>query len=156
MNMIPAQMQIPGLDMTANLHSVATEVLCLMNMVEVEELMDDEEYEGKSSTDVVLLVEGIGHLSPLLLISLSSRPLSKCIEEPRDRFEVEGTNLHVPLRKQVLGKFENVPYSCMMSFWQLCVSITRCQCSQSSNASSCCPFWLRCIGEKRLEDIVWK
>lgn len=45
MNMIPAQMQIPGLDMTANLHSVATEVLCLMNMVEVEELMDDEEYE---------------------------------------------------------------------------------------------------------------
>lgn len=71
MNMIPAQMQIPGLDMTANLHSVATEVLCLMNMVEVEELMDDEEYEGKSSTDVVLLVEGIGHLSPLLLISLS-------------------------------------------------------------------------------------
>ena len=53
MNMIPAQMQIPGLDMTANLHSVATEVLCLMNMVEVEELMDDEEYEGKSSTDVL-------------------------------------------------------------------------------------------------------
>lgn len=52
MNMIPAQMQIPGLDMTANLHSVATEVLCLMNMVEVEELMDDEEYEGKCSTDV--------------------------------------------------------------------------------------------------------
>ena len=46
MNMIPAQMQIPGLDMTANLHSAATEVLCLMNMVETDELMDDEEYEG--------------------------------------------------------------------------------------------------------------
>lgn len=74
MNMIPAQMQIPGLDMTANLHSVATEVLCLMNMVEVEELMDDEEYEGKSSTDV-----GIGHLSPLLPTSLSNRSLPKNI-----------------------------------------------------------------------------
>lgn len=156
MNMIPAQMQIPGLDMTANLHSVATEVLCLMNMVEVEELMDDEEYEGKSSTDVVLLFEGIGHLSPLLPTSLSNRPLSKCIEEHRDGFEVEGTNLHLPLRKQVLGKFENVPYSSIMRFWQLCVSIKRCQCSQSSNASSCCPFWLRCIGEKRLEDLVRK
>ena len=46
MNMIPAQMQIPGLDMSANLHNSATEVLCLMNMVEIEELMDDEEYEG--------------------------------------------------------------------------------------------------------------
>ncbi|KAL9957191.1 hypothetical protein ACROYT_G038799 [Oculina patagonica] len=45
MNMIPAQMQIPGLDMSANLHSSATEVLCLMNMVDIEELMDDEEYE---------------------------------------------------------------------------------------------------------------
>lgn len=45
MNMIPAQMQIPGLDMSANLHNSATEVLCLMNMVEIEELMDDEEYE---------------------------------------------------------------------------------------------------------------
>ena len=114
MNMIPAQMQIPGLDMTANLHSVATEVLCLMNMVEVEELMDDEEYEGKSSTDVVLLVEDNGHLNPLLPISLPSRPLLKCVEEPRDRFEVEVTNLHVPFRKQVFGHFESVLYSDMM------------------------------------------
>ena len=48
MNMIPAQMQIPGLDMSANLHNSATEVLCLMNMVEIEELMDDEEYEGNN------------------------------------------------------------------------------------------------------------
>lgn len=46
MNMIPAQMQIPGLDLSASLQNAATEVLCLMNMVEVEELMDDEEYEG--------------------------------------------------------------------------------------------------------------
>ena len=44
--MIPAQMQIPGLDLSASLHNTATEVLCLMNMVEIEELMDDEEYEG--------------------------------------------------------------------------------------------------------------
>ena len=46
MSMIPAQMQIPGLDLSASLHNTATEVLCLMNMVEIEELMDDEEYEG--------------------------------------------------------------------------------------------------------------
>ena len=46
MSMIPAQMQIPGLDLSASLHNAATEVLCLMNMVEIEELMDDEEYEG--------------------------------------------------------------------------------------------------------------
>ena len=46
MNMIPAQMQIPGLDLSASLQNAATEVLCLMNMVEIEELMDDEEYEG--------------------------------------------------------------------------------------------------------------
>lgn len=45
MSMIPAQMQIPGLDLSASLHNTATEVLCLMNMVEIEELMDDEEYE---------------------------------------------------------------------------------------------------------------
>ncbi|XP_027036042.1 splicing factor U2AF 50 kDa subunit-like [Pocillopora damicornis] len=44
-NMIPAQMQIPGLDLSANLHNSATEVLCLMNMLDIEELMDDEEYE---------------------------------------------------------------------------------------------------------------
>ena len=44
--MIPAQMQIPGLDLSANLHNSATEVLCLMNMLDIEELMDDEEYEG--------------------------------------------------------------------------------------------------------------
>ena len=49
MSMIPAQMQIPGLDLSASLHNTATEVLCLMNMVEIEELMDDEEYEGKKT-----------------------------------------------------------------------------------------------------------
>ena len=46
MSMIPAQMQIPGLDLSANLHNTATEVLCLTNMVEIEKLIDDEEYEG--------------------------------------------------------------------------------------------------------------
>ena len=50
--MIPAQMQIPGLDMSANLHNSATEVLCLMNMVEIEELMDDEEYEGNCDQEL--------------------------------------------------------------------------------------------------------
>lgn len=47
--MIPAQMQIPGLDLSANLHNSATEVLCLMNMLDIEELMDDEEYEGNKN-----------------------------------------------------------------------------------------------------------
>ena len=46
MSMIPAQMQISGLDLSASLHNTATEVLCLMNMVEIEELMDKKEYEG--------------------------------------------------------------------------------------------------------------
>ena len=46
MSMIPAQMQIPGQDLSANLHNTATEVLCLTNMVEIEKLIDDEEYEG--------------------------------------------------------------------------------------------------------------
>ena len=56
MNMIPAQMQIPGLDMSANLHNSATEVLCLMNMVDIEELMDDEEYEGKEPDQELILL----------------------------------------------------------------------------------------------------
>lgn len=74
MNMIPAQMQIPGLDMSANLHSSATEVLCLMNMVETDELMDDEEYEG---TDCYYKTSGVQFatrkcLHPENLISLCS------------------------------------------------------------------------------------
>ena len=44
--MIPAQLQIPGLDLSASTQNMATEVLCLMNMVSSEELCDDEEYEG--------------------------------------------------------------------------------------------------------------
>ena len=39
-------MQISGLDLSASLQSAVTEVLCFINMVEIEELMDDEEYEG--------------------------------------------------------------------------------------------------------------
>ena len=61
MNMIPAQMQIPGLDMSANLHNSATEVLCLMNMVDIEELMDDEEYEGKEPDQELILLMASVH-----------------------------------------------------------------------------------------------
>lgn len=46
--MILVQMQIFGLDLFVNLYNSVIEVLCLMNMVEIEEFMDDEEYEGNS------------------------------------------------------------------------------------------------------------
>lgn len=66
MNMIPAQMQIPGLDLSANLHNSATEVLCLMNMVEIEELMDDEEYEGNSYDQKMISARNFNKLSSIL------------------------------------------------------------------------------------------
>ena len=66
MNMIPAQMQIPGLDLSANLHNSATEVLCLMNMVEIEELMDDEEYEGNSWDQQMITPRNFNKLSSIL------------------------------------------------------------------------------------------
>lgn len=44
--MIPAQMQIPGLDLSASVQTDATDCLCLMNMVTTDELMDDDDYEG--------------------------------------------------------------------------------------------------------------
>lgn len=66
MNMIPAQMQIPGLDLSANLHNSATEVLCLMNMVEIEELMDDEEYEGNSWDQQMISPRNFNKLSSIL------------------------------------------------------------------------------------------
>lgn len=46
--MILVQMQIFGLDLFVNLYNSVIEVLCFMNMVEIEEFMDDEEYEGNS------------------------------------------------------------------------------------------------------------
>lgn len=64
--MIPAQMQIPGLDLSANLHNSATEVLCLMNMVEIEELMDDEEYEGNSCDQKMISPRSFNKLSSIL------------------------------------------------------------------------------------------
>ncbi|XP_014032943.1 splicing factor U2AF 65 kDa subunit isoform X3 [Salmo salar] len=47
MNQTPVTLQVPGLMPTsmALLGGLPTEVLCLMNMVAVEELLDDEEYE---------------------------------------------------------------------------------------------------------------
>ena len=40
-------LQVPGLHAVQGQNN-ATDVLCLMNMVTEEELLDDEEYEGKS------------------------------------------------------------------------------------------------------------
>ncbi|XP_019905566.2 splicing factor U2AF 65 kDa subunit-like isoform X2 [Esox lucius] len=47
MSQTPVTLQVPGLMPTsvASLGGLPTEVLCLMNMVAVEELLDDEEYE---------------------------------------------------------------------------------------------------------------
>ncbi|EDO48329.1 predicted protein [Nematostella vectensis] len=47
MNMVPAQLQIPGLDISMAVPGAvaATEVLALMNMVTPDELGDDEEFE---------------------------------------------------------------------------------------------------------------
>lgn len=42
---VPVQVQVPGLQVTQG-PGPATEILCLMNMVVPEELMDEEEYEG--------------------------------------------------------------------------------------------------------------
>lgn len=44
-NMVPVQLQIPGLELNKVTNEVPTEVLCLMNMVQKDELFDDEEYE---------------------------------------------------------------------------------------------------------------
>ena len=47
-NVLPVQLQIPGLNMAqVQGPGPTTEVLCLMNMVAPEELEDEEEYEGK-------------------------------------------------------------------------------------------------------------
>ena len=42
---IPANPQVPGLQVSNMTAGPATEILCLMNMVQVDELEDDEEYE---------------------------------------------------------------------------------------------------------------
>ena len=39
-------MQVAGLDLQASVNE-PTNVLCLLNMVSEEELMDDEEYDGR-------------------------------------------------------------------------------------------------------------
>ena len=46
-NMVPVQLQIPGLELNKATTEMPTEVLCLLNMVQKDELFDDEEYEGK-------------------------------------------------------------------------------------------------------------
>lgn len=45
-NQTPVTLQVPGLNSTVTqMGGLPTEVLCLMNMVAPEELLDDEEYE---------------------------------------------------------------------------------------------------------------
>lgn len=41
----PVQVQVPGLNITPGNTQPTTEVLCLLNMVTEEELVDDDEYE---------------------------------------------------------------------------------------------------------------
>lgn len=41
----PAQVQVTGINLTMGA-GPASEVLCLMNMITVDELKDDDEYEG--------------------------------------------------------------------------------------------------------------
>jgi splicing factor U2AF subunit len=43
--MAPAQVQVPGINLAQGA-GPATEVLCLMNMVTVDELREDDEYDG--------------------------------------------------------------------------------------------------------------
>lgn len=43
---VPVTVQVPGLNLTSVSALPATEVLCLLNMVTEEELVDDDEYEG--------------------------------------------------------------------------------------------------------------
>ncbi|XP_055732143.1 splicing factor U2AF 65 kDa subunit-like isoform X4 [Salvelinus fontinalis] len=80
MNQTPVILQVPGLMPTsmALLGGLPTEVLCLMNMVAVEELLDDEEYE-----EIVEDVRG----------ECSKYGQVKSIEIPRplDGLEVPGT-----------------------------------------------------------------
>lgn len=42
----PVQVQVPGLNLTSVSSVTPTEVLCLLNMVTEDELIDDDEYEG--------------------------------------------------------------------------------------------------------------
>lgn len=43
----PVQLQVPGLNLNQG-SGPATEILCLMNMITPDELVDEDEYEGKS------------------------------------------------------------------------------------------------------------
>lgn len=44
----PVTVQVPGLQFTPG-SAATTEVLCLLNMVTEDELLDDDEYEGKDT-----------------------------------------------------------------------------------------------------------
>ncbi len=44
---LPVQVQVPGFTVSSGQSGPATEILCLLNMVAEEELLDDDEYEGK-------------------------------------------------------------------------------------------------------------
>ena len=42
---VPVQVQVPGFNIVPGSSVTATEVLCLLNMINEEELVDDDEYE---------------------------------------------------------------------------------------------------------------
>ncbi len=43
---LPVQVQVPGFTVSTGQSGPSTEILCLLNMVAEEELLDDDEYEG--------------------------------------------------------------------------------------------------------------
>ena len=50
-NNVPVAVQVPGLTFTPG-SAPTTEVLCLLNMVTEDELLDDDEYEGILNNNV--------------------------------------------------------------------------------------------------------
>lgn len=102
-NQTPVTLQVPGLNSSVTqMGGVPTEVLCLMNMVAPEELLDDEEYEE--------IVEDVRD-------ECSKYGQVKSIEIPRpvDGLEVPGTGKvpsAAPGRKRVVGEARRVT-SCL-------------------------------------------
>lgn len=50
----PVTVQVPGLNFSSVNATPTTEVLCLLNMVTEDELIDDDEYEGNENTIILI------------------------------------------------------------------------------------------------------
>lgn len=102
-NQTPVTLQVPGLNSSVTqMGGLPTEVLCLMNMVAPEELLDDEEYEE--------IVEDVRD-------ECSKYGQVKSIEIPRpvDGLEVPGT-----------GKVVTVASKYQLVFLKRCMSCSIC------------------------------